>query len=42
MLIQFSKAKSYYNNFWVGVVRNEHDFLSHGTSKSAIKNELMD
>ena len=30
------KAKSCFNNFWVGVVKSERSHLVHGTLRSAI------
>ena len=36
---KFGKAKSYFNDFWVGVVRNGHCYLVHGTLKSAVSKE---
>ena len=39
---KFRKAKNYFNNFWVVVVKNGCGLLGHGTLKSAdLKKELM-
>ena len=35
MVIQFRKAKSYYNNHWVALVKDGWGLLSYGTQKSA-------
>ena len=32
----FRKAKNYFNNYWVGMVKNGWDFLDHETLKSGI------
>ena len=41
-LIQFVKAKSYFNNFVVVVVKNRQSFLGLGTLKSAVSQEPLD
>ena len=39
---KFRKAKSFYDNYWVGVVGNGRGFLSHGNLKSAVSQEWTD
>ena len=39
---KFRNAKSYFSNFWVGLVKNWHGHLVHETLKSVLKNEFMD
>ena len=38
-LWKFRKAKSYINDFWVGMVRNGCAYLGHETLKSAVSKE---
>ena len=39
---KFSKAKNYFNNYWVAMVKNGWDLLDHETLKSSIfPNDLM-
>ena len=38
---KFRKAKSYFNDFWVGMVRNGHSNLVHETLKSAVSKEWL-
>ena len=38
---KFRKAKSYFNDFWVGIVRNGHGYLIHETLKSAVYREWV-
>ena len=38
-LYKFRKGKSYFNTFWVVVVKNGRCFLTHETLKSAISQE---
>ena len=38
---KFKKAKSYFNSYWVGMVRNARDFLDRGTLKSGISHKLF-
>ena len=41
-LCEFKKGKSYFNDFWVGMTRNECGYLGHETFRSiASKNEFM-
>ena len=41
-IYKFRKAKSYFNNFWVGMVQSGLGCLDHGTLKSSdLRNELM-
>ena len=41
-LWKFRKAKNYFNDFWVSVVRNGHGHLVHQTLKSAVSKEWVD
>ena len=38
---KFKKAKSYFNSYWVGMVRNARDFIDRGTLKSGISHKLF-
>ena len=38
---KFRKAKSCFNDFWVGIVRNGHDHLVQETLKSAVYKEWV-
>ena len=33
---KFRKAKSYFNNYWVGMVKNEQGLINYGTLKSVV------
>ena len=39
---KFSKANSYFNNYWVGMVKNEQDLIYHGTLKSGVSHNWFD
>ena len=39
---KFMKGKSYFNNYWVGVVKNEWGLKDHGTLKPGISHKLFD
>ena len=39
---KFRIAESFFNNFWVVVVKNGHSFLGFGTLKSAVSQEWID
>ena len=39
---KFRKAKSYCNNHWVGMVKNGHSLLTHGTPKFPVFQEWID
>ena len=39
---EIRKAKSYFNNFWMDVVKNGCDHLGHGTLNSVVSQELID
>ena len=41
MLVHLRKAKSYLNDFWVGIVRNRHSHLVLETLKSAVSKEWV-
>ena len=41
MLVQLRKAKSYLNDFWVGMIRNRHGHLVLETQKSAVSKEWV-
>ena len=38
---KFRKGKSWFNDFWVGLVKDGIGLLVHETLKSAVKNEYM-
>ena len=38
---KFRKAKSWFNDLWVGVVKNGYGFLVHETLKSAVSSEWI-
>ena len=37
--IQLQEAKSYFNNFWLVLVKNGRGLLGHGTPKSTVSQE---
>ena len=39
---KFMKAKSYFNNYWVGVVKNEQGLKDRGTLKPGISHKWFD
>ena len=39
---KFMKGKSYFNNYWVGVVKNEWGLKDHGTLKPGISHKWFD
>ena len=39
---KFRKAKSYFNNYWVGIVKNEWGLIDHGTLKSGVSHKWFD
>ena len=39
---KFRKAKSYSDNYWVGIVKNGWSFIDHGTLKSAVSHKWCD
>ena len=39
---KFRKAENYFNNYWVGMVKNGWDFLIHETLKSGVFPKLLD
>ena len=42
LLIKIYETKCYFNNYWVGMLRNGQNFLDHGTLKSCyLTKDLM-
>ena len=39
---RFTKAKSYFNNYWMGVVKNGRDFKDRGILKPGISHKWFD
>ena len=39
---KFRKAKSYVNNYWVGMAKNGRGFKDHGTLKSGVSHKWFD
>ena len=39
---KFRKAKSCFNNYWVGMVKNEWGLIDHGTLKSGVSHKWFD
>ena len=39
MLKEIRKAKSYFNNYWEGMVKNGHGLIDHGTLKSGVSHK---
>ena len=39
---KFRKAKSYFNNYWVGMVKNGWGLIVHGTLKSGVYHKWFD
>ena len=37
----FRKAKSYFNSFWVGMVKNRQGLTDHGTLKSSVSHKWL-
>ena len=36
MLVQIQESSNYFNDFWVGMVKNERGYLVHENLKSAV------
>ena len=39
---KFSESKSYFDNYWVGMVKNGWGIIDHGTLKSGVSHKLFD
>ena len=39
---KFTKGKSYFNNYWLGMVKNEWGLIDHGTLKSGVSHKWFD
>ena len=39
---KFGTAKSYFNNYWVGIIKNGWGLLNHGTLKSGVSHKSFD
>ena len=39
---KFKKAKNYFNNYWLGMVKNEWSLIDHDTPKSLVSNIWVD
>ena len=39
---KFRKAQSSFNNYWVGIMKNEWGFLDHWTLKSGVSHKWFD
>ena len=39
---KFRKAKSYFNNYWVGMVKNGWGLTDHGTPRSGLSHKWLD
>ena len=39
---KFREGKSYFNNYWVGIVKNRWDLLDHETLKSGVLHKWFD
>ena len=39
---RFREAKSYFNNYWVGMVKNGQGRIDHGTLKSGVSHKWFD
>ena len=39
---KFKKAKSYFNNYWLGMIKNRWGFRDHGTLKLGVSHKWFD
>ena len=39
---KFRKAKSYFNNYWVDIVKNARDLIEHRTLKPSVSHKWFD
>ena len=39
---KFRKSKSYFNDYWVRMVKNGRSFIDHGYFKSGVSHKLFD
>ena len=39
---KFRKAKSYFDNYWLGIIKNGWGFRDHGTLKSGVSHKWFD